>query len=281
MKRPISLIALSLCLLFHSPIIQAEELLYHAKYDRFNQVYCSVENATTIPSNHWSYEGNTGPINWGGLNPAYRACSNGLKQSPINIDFSKVKVLKDSAKPLSILYQPTPVDVLNTGNTIQAHLTNDQNRLNLNGNQYTLQQFHFHTPSEHKLNGKHQEMELHLVHQDENGKIAVLGILITEGSKHKTLDEIWKVLPAQKTKDAIAINQPLQLNDLLPKNQTFFLYEGSLTTPPCTENVHWVVFKESIEMSKSQIEAFQKIFPDNHRPIQPINDRDIFMKKVD
>ncbi|WP_428908173.1 carbonic anhydrase [Niallia sp. Krafla_26] len=232
-----------------------------------------------ISSINWSYKGKTGPMYWSKLDSTYKACSKGMRQSPINFDLSKVKKVKGSSLNLHIHYQPTTVNVTNTGSTIQAEPITDYNRLVLNGHEYFLQQFHFHTPSEHTLNGQHQELELHLVHQDKSGKLAVVGVFINEGAAINTLNSIWGILPEEKTKEAKVVNHPIHLNHLLPEDPSFFYYEGSLTTPPCTEGVQWVVFKKPIEMSKSQIQSFQEIFPYNSRPIQPINNRDIFMKK--
>ncbi|WP_338469599.1 carbonic anhydrase family protein [Niallia sp. XMNu-256] len=284
MKKFISSLTITSCFFLFNSLLQPSAGL--AVYEKSKQPateYFDTETSNYIFTNDWSYEGNTGPEYWGKINPNYASCSKGAKQSPVNIDLSKINKSTSSTMDLDITiqYRPSIVNTINTGFTIQANPTTKNNRLVLNGNEYTLQQFHFHTPSEHTINGQHGKMELHLVHQDKSGKIAVIGILIKEGTVHQTLNQIWNDLPKRKSKEAITSLRPLHLNQLLPKNQTFFYYEGSLTTPPCTEGVQWIVFKSPIEMSKSQIQTFQEIFPDNHRPTQPINDREILMKKLD
>ncbi|WP_235867351.1 carbonic anhydrase family protein [Priestia abyssalis] len=127
----------------------------------------------------------------------------------------------------------------------------------------------------HQFNGEQYDMELHLVHQDANGKLAVLGVMIQEGKENEKLASVWDLLPKEETEKDISVKEPVDLQALLPEDQTSFHYNGSLTTPPCTEEVKWIVFEQPIEMSKEQIQAFQRIFPDNHRPVQPLNEREI------
>ena len=142
--------------------------------------------------------------------------------------------------------------------------------------EYKLVQFHFHTPSEHQFNGKNFAMELHFVHKDENNQLAGLGLMIKEGTENTYLKKAWNVLPTEKTIENVKLAEPIDLMSLLPKNKNSFRYNGSLTTPPCSEAVKWVVLKEPIEMSKEQIDKFRKIFPDNHRPVQPLNEREVY-----
>jgi carbonic anhydrase len=242
-----------------------------------NQLQPHQNEATevSITSPHpWSYSGETGPKNWGKLDPTYATCSEGKEQSPININHSK----GNNATNIEVHYEPTNITLENDGHTIVANTETKSSSVNLTGSTYLFEQFHFHTPSEHQINGKYTPMELHLVHKDKNGKIAVIGIMIQEGKENKALNKIWAVLPKDPLK--LEIKEAINVKALLPKNQTSFLYKGSLTTPPCTEKVQWVLFEQSIEMSKEQIKKFQEIFPDNHRPVQPINERDIFKTKI-
>ncbi|MGM9950179.1 MAG: carbonic anhydrase [Lysinibacillus sp.] len=222
----------------------------------------------------WSYTGDEGPEFWGTLDPSYAVCVDGSEQSPINIELPAVKT-SGMIESVDTHYEPSSFSIINNGHTIQANTVSENNKMVLEGAEYRLVQFHFHTPSEHEFNGEQYAMELHLVHQDENGKLAVLGVMIQEGEINNNLQAIWDMLPGEKTEEEIAMDAPLDLGALLPEDQAFFHYNGSLTTPPCTEDVEWVVFEQPIEMSKEQIEAFQQIFPDNHRPVQPINAREV------
>lgn len=233
----------------------------------------------TEPKTDWSYEGKTGPKYWGELDPNFKMCSAGKQQSPINIELSQVNM---EARPniLEIQYTPSAVSVINDGHTIQANVHSEINRILLGGQEYTLQQFHFHTPSEHQLNGKNKAMELHLVHTNQVGESAVVGLLIEEGQENMNFKTMWEQLPEKKTEIAMAVIDPIPLNNIFPKDHIIFFYTGSLTTPPCTEEVKWIVFKEPIQMSKEQITAFRQIFPDNHRPVQPLEGRKILKGNV-
>ncbi|EIJ79853.1 carbonic anhydrase alpha type [Bacillus methanolicus PB1] len=248
---------------------------------------CSEKTAETTGTNqseakevksthtvHWSYKGETGPEHWGELDPANSTCVNGSEQSPINIEFSHVKADK-KLESIHIQYKPTPFSLVNNGHTVQGNAKTDSNIIVVEGNEYKLVQFHFHTPSEHQYNGNNYDMELHLVHKDANGKLAVLGVMIQEGKENEKLASVWDVLPKKETEKEISIKESVDLQALLPQDKTSFHYNGSLTTPPCTEEVKWVIFKQPIEMSKEQIQAFQQIFPDNHRPVRPLNEREI------
>lgn len=230
--------------------------------------------ATEIHSDHWSYEGETGPEHWNELDPKNSACLNGSEQSQINIEFSQVQA-KQAAEGLQIKYKPSSFTLMNNGHTVQANAVGDSSTILIEGKEYRLAQFHFHTPSEHQFNGQNYDMELHLVHRNMDGEIAVLGVMIKEGGENKHLTPLWDVLPKEKTEKDLSLNELVDLEALLPKDRTAFHYDGSLTTPPCTEGVKWTVFEKPIEMSKAQIEVFRQIFPDNHRPSQSLNQRKI------
>ena len=230
------------------------------------------KSETEIDAAHWSYEGDTSPVHWGELDQANIACVDGTEQSPINIDFSAVEVEKSGGET-EIKYKPSSFTIQNNGHTIQANAIDSGNTTVINGKEYKLAQFHFHTPSEHQFNGTNYDMELHLVHKDADGKIAVIGVMIQEGDENKTLADLWNQLPQEETETDISLTKPVDLQALLPKEDIAFHYEGSLTTPPCTEQVNWTVFEAPIEMSKEQIEKFRQLFPDDHRPVQSLNDR--------
>ncbi len=223
---------------------------------------------------HWSYSGDTSPEHWGELSPDNKVCVDGKEQSPINLTSGK-----EEKNSLAFFYQPLKFTLANNGHTEQLNPVARNNYIELDGDKYTLAQFHFHTPSEHEKDSKPFDMEVHLVHKDDKGELAVVGMLIKEGKENTILSEVWKSLPTEKTEKDIELSQTIDLNALLPKDQKHFEYDGSLTTPPCSENVDWIVMDTPIEMSKEQIDKFRKLFPDNHRPVQPLNTREITIKK--
>lgn len=220
----------------------------------------------------WSYSGKTGPEFWGELDPAYKKCAIGSNQSPINIDTTKI-IEKDDLKDIQYLYEQTNFTLINTGRTIKAFPNKENHSLLIGNEQYLLKQFHVHHPSEHELNDKKFPLEIHLVHQNSKGKLAVVGIFVEEDVSNKAGEKILKVLPKIKgTKEVVKID----LSDLLPEDNRLFTYDGSLTTPPCTENIQWFLFEEPIKLSTQLINKFAELYPANNRPIQDINDRVIY-----
>ncbi|PEO55827.1 carbonic anhydrase [Bacillus toyonensis] len=229
------------------------------------------QKQSTKKNTQWSYEGATGPEHWGELKPEYKMCLNGQEQSPIDIKTEQIKSTVDN-NPLQINYQPISFSIKNNGHSIEGKANSSDDYLTLGGNRYTLKQFHFHTPSEHQFEGKHADMELHLVHQNDQGQLAVVGIMIKEGQKNEGFAAMWQNLPYRKNIKA-DVQHTIDIKQILPSDYSSFRYMGSLTTPPCTENVQWIVMKQTIEMSKKQIKVFHKLFPKNNRPVQPINGR--------
>ncbi|WP_409304182.1 carbonic anhydrase [Peribacillus sp. SCS-155] len=225
-------------------------------------------------ASEWSYSGSTGPEHWGDLDAANAACANGKEQSPINLENSKVKA-DARTENVEIHYKSTAFSLANNGHTIQGNPAAAGNSIILGGKEYKLAQFHFHLPSEHQMNGKNLDMELHLVHKDSDNQLAVLGLMIKNGDSNQALNKAWEVLPKEKTTEDVKLSEPIDLVSLLPKEQTTIQYRGSLTTPPCTEGVKWLVMEQPIQMSKDQIATFRELFPDNHRPVEPLNDREI------
>ncbi|SEH34149.1 carbonic anhydrase [Magnetospirillum fulvum] len=218
---------------------------------------------------HWSYEGHGNPAEWGQLSNSYEACGVGKDQSPIDLRDARPAQLA----PIEIHYHPLPLAIVNNGHTIQVNLP-PGNYITFEGERYDLLQYHFHTPSEHTFNGKPAPLELHLVHKGaQSGKLTVLGVALVAGEANPVVQAVWNIAPtaAGPVKEA-----PLTLVDptaLLPAQRAYYRYEGSLTTPPCTEIVHWVVFKQPVTISLPQIDTFAKLFPHNARPVQPINRR--------
>ncbi|PWW32554.1 carbonic anhydrase [Cytobacillus oceanisediminis] len=231
--------------------------------------HLSVETQT----NDWSYEGETGPKHWGELDSANLACKQGKEQSPINVKNEELS--KNNSKTLlEIKYSPAMFTLVNNGHTIQANSIKDQNSIILDKIEYKLEQFHFHTPSEHQFDGGNFDMELHLVHKNKNGRLAVLGVIIKAGDSNNELETIWSNAPKNKSGE-VTLEETIDLMKVLPKDKQLFRYNGSLTTPPCTEGVTWIVLQEPIQMSNQQIETFRNIFQENHRPVQPTNERKI------
>lgn len=215
----------------------------------------------------WGYGGAGNPTMWGEISPEYALCKLGQNQSPINID--NVQQPRNSAN-IEFNYQPTPLSVVNTGHTIQVNYQPGSS-IKIRGDKYELLQFHFHTPSEHTIKGKASALELHLVHRNKKGELAVIGVMLEQGKANPVIEQIWQEISqaASNKKSKITINAA----NLLPIQKEFFSYTGSLTTPPCSENVKWNLFIEPIELSKEQIITFQKFYQVNARPVQPINTR--------
>lgn len=213
-------------------------------------------------STHWSYEGEGGPMSWGKLNPTYAKCDSGERQSPIDIR-DGIRVELD---PLNFDYKDSRFSVLDNGHTIQTTLS-PGNYINVSGKNYELLQFHFHRPSEERINGKSFEMVVHLVHKDSDGKLAVVALLIQRGKANSLVQSIWNNLPLEKNEAVNALSS-MDLSQILPARREYFTYMGSLTTPPCSEGVLWLVLKEPIEISAEQIAIFSRLYPMNARPIQ-------------
>ena len=221
---------------------------------------------------HWGYESENGPEVWGQLNPEYRLCSAGIHQSPIDL----VNPTPVELPPLVFNYQPVPLNIHNTGHTIQVTYPKGS-WIEIDGTKYHLLQFHFHAPSEHTVAGHLYDMEMHLVHESENGVLAVIGVLIKSGSINTAFIPFWHYLPSASGESEQINEVILNAFDLLPSTKHTYRYNGSLTTPPCSEGVKWFVLTTPIEMSQSQIAAFKAIMSGNNRPVQPLNGRELLV----
>ncbi|MGJ7508131.1 carbonic anhydrase [Variovorax sp. GT1P44] len=220
---------------------------------------------------HWSYSGKTGPKEWAALSEENKLCANGLQQSPIALQTRKASHLAD--RDVAIRFGKTAGNLLNNGHTIQMDVADSaHNAVAFKGTDFHVAQFHFHAPSEHHLDGKSFPMELHLVTKDSSGKIAVVAVLIKAGKKNAALAPLFDQLPPS---EGASRDVEVDLAALLPSGRKALIYTGSLTTPPCSESVSWVVMEQPIAMSRAQIGAFHKLFHDNHRRIQPINQREV------
>jgi carbonic anhydrase len=222
------------------------------------------------PPAHWTYEGEEGPEHWGELDPNYTLCADGRAQSPINLSTVQGADLTD----IVFNYSPSALNIFNNGHTIQVNYDAGSS-ITYNETEYSLLQFHFHHPSEHTVDGESFDMELHLVHADAKGNLAVVGILINGGeSDNETLASVFANLPSEAGEP-----QPTELSvnasDFLPASHLYDTYSGSLTTPPCSQGVRWLVLTQPIELSEAQLESFTTLFEGNARPVQPLNNRDL------
>lgn len=218
---------------------------------------------------HWTYSGDRGPENWAKLSPEFGAC-NGKNQSPINL----TGLIEAELKPIKISYQAGGNEILNNGHTVQVNYTAGSSMV-VDGIQFDLKQFHFHAPSENHIKGKSYPMEAHLVHADKDGNLAVVALMFKEGAENKALAKIWPSIPKNEgEKNALASN--FSVAQILPSNKDYYRFNGSLTTPPCTEGVRWLVMKTPVAASKKQVEAFSHVMHHpNNRPVQAVNARPV------
>jgi len=217
---------------------------------------------------HWGYEGPTGPEKWAEVDPANAVCKLGGAQSPIDLT-NPLRVA--ALAGLQVDYVSTKVKVTNNGHTFQINADKGSS-VKMEGKRFDLLQFHFHTPSEHTLDGNPFPLELHLVHQAADKTLAVIGVLLSEGTTNTVLGRFWERMP--KAQGEVDTGVSIELKDLLPRAiDDYFTYSGSLTTPPCTESVRWVVLKQPLQVSKAQIATFRAVFPMNARPTMPLGAR--------
>ena len=218
---------------------------------------------------HWSYtEGPDGPANWGKTSKENLLCSIGKQQSPMNIEGG---ILVD-LPPLRFDYKLSPLTIQDNGHTILVNYAEGSN-LSLDARQYRLVQFHFHKPSEEAIDGKRADMVAHLVHQHHDGRLLVVAVLMNSSleasqAENAAFQMILNHIPLVKKESSSPNGVMIDLNQLLPKNLAYFTFMGSLTTPPCSENVQWVVLKEAAVISKQQLDNFSRIYPNNARPLQ-------------
>lgn len=227
----------------------------------------------------WHYEGSEGPANWGQLSPQFAACGNGRSQSPIDISSSARRgapqaFLRFPPAELRIVHHEHLADGINNGHTIQVNYAG-ADTLTLADATYALAQYHFHAPSEHTVDGKHFPMEMHFVHKGSEGALAVVGVFIREGAHNQAFEPIWSNLPSRKGMETHYPAVKVDVDALLPASRTIYRYDGSLTTPPCSEGVKWLVLTTPIELSANQIGAFTRIISGNNRPVQRLNGRTV------
>ncbi|MDH3325436.1 MAG: carbonic anhydrase family protein [Gammaproteobacteria bacterium] len=238
--------------------------------DDFGTAKKSEHKNVSHGSSHWEYSGAQGPGAWGDIKNEFELCGNGKNQSPINIEKTSAKVLDQ----IKFSYQNTPVEILNNGHTIQANYLQGS-YMEVAGKRYELLQFHFHSPSEHKVKGSPVPLEMHLVHKSREGELAVVGVMFDSGRSNKLLSPIWNNMPDKANVTNRAGRGYLNATDFLPDDQSYYFYNGSLTTPPCSEGVKWFVMQNTSTVSSSQVRKFVKVIGKNARPVQSVNSRHV------
>jgi carbonic anhydrase len=234
-------------------------------------------------STHWGYDADNGPNNWGSMDSEWALCDDGREQSPIDVANASQKELPDlvihtpSDREVDVMNQEGVISALDNGHTIQINSKTGET-LTVGDRTYALVQFHFHAPSEHTVDGEHFPMEMHFVHQAEDGALAVVGVLIEEGTPNSSLAPIWEQLgatPGSETTVHISAEFADQIFSGEPTGVHH--YRGSLTTPPCSEGVNWFVRRTPTQLSKDQIAAFTAIYDHNNRPVQALNNRTLYL----
>jgi carbonic anhydrase len=222
---------------------------------------------------HWSYSGDMGPPQWAALESDYSACGVGKMQSPIDIRDS---VAKRAALPEIVFdYKPSPLKIVDNGHTIQVDYA-PGSFITVQDKRYELVQFHFHKPSEEKIDGKSAAMVAHLVHKSADGNLAVVAVLLKAGQPNRLVETLWKNIPSKKEGETAVAGVEINAADLLPaKRAAYYTFTGSLTTPPCSEDVTWFVLKSPTSISNTEVARFAQLYPMNARPTQPLNGREI------
>ena len=219
---------------------------------------------------HWSYSGEGAPDKWGSLKSEFSTCDSGMKQSPI--DIQTAGLTKEAIPAIEVDYKPTPVDLVNNGHTIQQNYAPGSS-ITVGGKKYNLLQFHFHSPSEHTVNGKPADLVAHLVHKADDGQLGVIGVLMNAGAENPVIKALWDNMPMEMNSNMSKADVMVNAADLLTADLKYFNYSGSLTTPPCSEGVNWMVLANQRQVSQAQVDKFTGVFALSVRPVQVLNER--------
>lgn len=269
MKQKLNIVTIILTLLVFASCNSTkkgvkQEIEKSATVEKTTENDCSVV--------HWSHHvGEDGPKNWKNLCDGFSDC-NGTTQSPINIETKNVVVNDGGLTAPKFSYNKSSIHIINNGHTVQFNVLGN-NSVNLKGKDYKLLQFHYHALSEHTIDGNHYPIEVHFVHQHSASDFAVLGIMFEEGAESVLFKKYLSEFPTEKGE--YSSDEMIDLSSLFPNDKSYFNYNGSLTTPPCSEVVDWYVLKTPVTASKEQIEQFSKILHNNYRPVQPLNGRSV------
>lgn len=217
---------------------------------------------------HWGYSGEGSPEHWGDLDQKFVLCKTGKSQSPIDLIWKR----PTEKGQLQFAYHPTRGSIIDNGHSIQVNFETG-NRVNIHGQIFDLKQVHFHSPSEHTISGKSYPVEAHFVHKNEKGEIAVVAVLFSSGKLSTAIDQIWSHIPKDKGVEVSLGDLLINPSSLKSNINTYYFYHGSLTTPPCSENVTWVVLNTPMEMSETELKTFRDLYHDNNRPLQKLNER--------
>ena len=217
---------------------------------------------------HWEYEGPHGPAHWGTLDPAYHACVAGTHQSPIDIRHAT----SGDLPAITFAYHPSALKLIDNGHTIQVTYA-PGSFISVAGKKYELLQFHFHHPAEEQVSGTSYPLVAHLVHKSADGKLAVVAVLFAQGAANDFVERLWMNLPKEQGKESTVPGAEVDVSTLLPASHGYFTYDGSLTTPPCTEGVTWFVLKTPVQISQNEIATFAGKYPHNARPVQQLHGR--------
>jgi carbonic anhydrase len=221
-----------------------------------------VKAAAPVHGTHWTYEGESGPANWSKINSDWAMCATGRRQSPIDIRDG----IKVDLEQITFDYHPSSFNEVDNGHTIQVTVGGG-NFITVANQTYELQQFHFHRPSEERINGKGTEMVIHLVHRSAEGRLAIVAVLLERGKVHNLMQTVWNNLPLEKH-ESVSPSVVLDLKEALPERREYYTYMGSLSEPPCTEGVLWIVMKQAMQASPAQMALFSRLYPLNARPAQ-------------
>ncbi len=228
---------------------------------------CCLFSPAILATPHWDYQGEAGPEQWAKLTPEFSQCA-GSNQSPVDL----MGMVDAELEPLVIHYQAGGKTVVNNGHTVQVGYA-PGSTLQVDGINFELKQFHFHAPSENLIKGKSYPLEGHLVHVNDKGEIAIVAVMFKAGKANAALAEAWSALPA-KVGEIQPLRASLSAEQLQPKSRDYYRFSGSLTIPPCSEGVRWLVMKQPVEVSQAQIDAFKAVMHNpNNRPVQPLNGR--------
>ena len=232
---------------------------------------------------HWGYGADDGPEDWGAMDSEWLLCAEGLKQSPIDlanateVELRGVEIDMPSGQEVEVLNQAGVIGALDNGHTIQINSKTGE-AMTVGDKTYALVQFHFHAPSEHTVDGEHFPMEMHFVHQAKDGALAVAGVLIEEGAQNPSIAPLWAQL-AEAPGTEMTVRVPAEFADHIFSGDAtgIYHYDGSLTTPPCSEGVTWYIRRTPTQFSKDQIAAFTAVYDRNNRPVQALNERTLYL----
>jgi carbonic anhydrase len=222
----------------------------------------------------WGYEGAEGPDHWGDVKPEFAPCKTGHRQSPIDISNPR----KADLPVIEFMYKASPLDIVDNGHTVMIKYA-PGSFIRVGDKQYELKQFHFHQPSEEKIDGKTYDMVVHLVHADQEGNLAVVAVLLQRGTDNQLVKELWNSVPAEKDKEEVHKDIQIDVSGLLPAGKGYYTFQGSLTTPPCSEGVTWFVLKQPVTVSDTEIVQFGRLYRHDARPTQPAYGREILESK--